>query len=78
MIRSAFRVLALSASLFAGCQIALADSIKLADGFDGSDFAKEGGLYYKDNAEQKAGVVEFQKDVVHSGTGALKLSVKPQ
>lgn len=77
MIRSAFRVLALSASLFAGCQIALADSIKLADGFDGSDFAKEGGLYYKDNAEQKAGVVEFQKDVVHSGTGALKLSVKP-
>lgn len=56
---------------------ALADSQKLADGFEGADFAAEGGLYYKDNAEQKAGVVEFQKDVVHSGSGALKLTVKP-
>ena len=55
----------------------LADSAKLVDGFDGGDFAKEGGLYYKDNAEQKAGMVEFQKDVVRTGTGALKLSVKP-
>jgi hypothetical protein len=77
MIRSLIRILALSAGLFAGCNMALADSAKLVDGFDGSDFAREGGLYYKDNAEQKAGVVEFQKDVVRSGAGALKLSVKP-
>jgi hypothetical protein len=67
----------LAACLLAGNSLAAADSAQLADGFDSGDFAKEGGLYYKDNAEQKAGVVEFQKDVVRSGAGALKLSVKP-
>ncbi len=49
----------------------------LFDSFDGSDFAPEGGLYYRDNFEQTAGTVTFQKDVSLDGKGALKLSVKP-
>jgi hypothetical protein len=50
---------------------------KLVDGFEGKDFAPEGGLYYKKNYEQSAGTVEFQDKVVRSGKGALRLSVKP-
>ncbi|MDJ1635716.1 polysaccharide lyase [Rhizobium rhizogenes] len=49
----------------------------LRDGFDGTDFDPTGHLYYRDNSEQKAGTVEFQSEVKRSGTGALKLSVKP-
>lgn len=49
----------------------------LYDGFEGPDFAEAGGLYYKDNFEQTAGTVAFQKDVVLNGGGALKLSIKP-
>ncbi|MGB7269761.1 MAG: polysaccharide lyase [Albidovulum sp.] len=49
----------------------------LADEFDGTDFSAEGGLYYKENFEQSAGTVEFQNEVKFSGTGAVKLSVKP-
>lgn len=49
----------------------------LVDGFDGPGFAPEGGLYYKENFEQSAGTVEFQKDVTRNGGGALKLSIKP-
>ncbi len=48
----------------------------LRDGFDGTDFAEEGGLYYRENAEQAAGRVEFQREVTRDGTGgALRLSV---
>jgi hypothetical protein len=47
----------------------------LRDGFDGADFAPEGGLYYRMNAEQSAGTATFQSDVVKDGAGALKLSV---
>jgi hypothetical protein len=54
-----------------------AESQILEDGFDGSDFSETGGLYYKENFEQSAGIVEFQKDVARNGGGALKLSVKP-
>lgn len=49
----------------------------LVDGFDGQDFSPEGGLYYRENAEQSAGTVTFQSAVKRSGAGALKLSVKP-
>lgn len=52
-------------------------SLHLVDGFDGTDFAPEGGLYYRENSEQAAGTVAFQSDVRFSGTGALKLSVRP-
>lgn len=49
----------------------------LVDGFDGKDFSPEGGLYYRENAEQSAGTVVFQSEVKRSGAGALKLSVRP-
>lgn len=49
----------------------------LRDGFDSDDFAPEGGLYYRQNAEQQAGRLQFQTDVAFSGKGALKLSVIP-
>lgn len=49
----------------------------LVDGFDGQDFSEAGGLYYRDNFEQSAGRVEFQSEVMRSGSGALRLSVRP-
>ena len=49
----------------------------LFDGFEGTDFSAEGGLYYKDNAEQRAGLVEFDKTAGRDGRGALKLTVRP-
>jgi hypothetical protein len=57
--------------------MALADpaAMVLRDGFEGADFAPEGGLYYRRNAEQAAGTATFQSDVVRRGGGALKLSV---
>lgn len=55
---------------------AAAQSMKLKDGFEGTDFTPEGGLYYRENDEQKAGKVEFQPDEVYAGKGALKLSVR--
>lgn len=57
----------------------LADPLntRLEDRFEGQDFAPEGGLYYKDNAEQRAGSVEFQGADVFEGKGAIKLSVRP-
>ena len=53
-----------------------AQSEKLFDGFDGQTFAPTGGLYYRKNAEQKAGTYTFQDKVKLDGTGALKLSVR--
>ncbi|MEY9832923.1 hypothetical protein ABIA25_004801 [Sinorhizobium fredii] len=50
---------------------------KLVDGFEGNDFAPEGGLYYRENFEQSAGTVEFQSGVKRTGNGGLKLSVVP-
>lgn len=50
---------------------------KLFDGFEGDGFSPMGGLYYRDNDEQRAGSVEFQRDVTFGSAGALKLSVRP-
>ena len=47
----------------------------LADDFDGTGFSASGRLFYKNNAEQAAGAIRFQSEVVRSGTGALQLSV---
>ncbi|MFU0504840.1 polysaccharide lyase [Pseudaminobacter sp. NGMCC 1.201702] len=58
-------------------QAAAPASQVLRDGFDGSDFSAEGGLYYRENFEQSAGTVEFQRKVKRDGAGAIKLSVKP-
>lgn len=49
----------------------------LVDGFDGDDFSPDGGLYYRDNLEQSAGTVEFQRDITRGSPGALKLTVRP-
>jgi hypothetical protein len=49
----------------------------LIDNFDGNDFSPGGGLYYRDNFEQRAGTVEFQSEVKQTGTGALKLTIRP-
>ncbi|WP_250957483.1 polysaccharide lyase [Rhizobium sp. CG5] len=51
-------------------------SQKLTDGFDGTDFASEGGLYYRENDEQAAGTYTFQSAVKRDGPGALELSVR--
>ncbi len=66
-----------AACLGASGGMAAAASQVLVDGFDGSGFSEAGGLYYKDNFEQSAGTVEFQRGVARNGGGALKLSVKP-
>src|SRR5215217_7295406 len=56
---------------------AQSNSEVLIEGFDGTGFADSGGLYYRENFEQTAGKVEFQKEITRNGGGALKLSVKP-
>ena len=67
----------LAATLLCGAAYAEDWSHPLFDGFDGQDFSPAGGLYYRENFEQSAGMVEFQKAVKLQGAGALKLSVKP-
>ena len=54
-----------------------ADLSKLYDSFDGSSFSQAGGVYYRDNREQSAGTYEFQNAVKRTGSGALKLTVRP-
>jgi hypothetical protein len=74
----AIRTAGLAAALcVCGSADAGSTSQVLSDGFDGADFAEGGGLYYKENFEQSAGIVEFQKNVARNGGGALKLVVKP-
>lgn len=51
-------------------------STRLQDGFEGEDFAPEGGLYYKKNDEQAAGSFSFQSEEKFSGSRSLKLSVR--
>lgn len=48
----------------------------VADEFESNHFDPTGGLYYKGNREQRAGVVKFQSRDVLYGKGALSLSVK--
>jgi hypothetical protein len=50
----------------------------LADDFEDGNFSPAGGLYYKDNAEQRAGSVLFQSRIVRQGRAALELSVRSQ
>lgn len=69
-------VLAVALSL-CGASAGRAEDPALFDGFEGNDFAAGGGLYYRDNFEQSAGTVEFQKEIVHNGNGALKLTIRP-
>lgn len=76
-----FLGIVLIAAAFIGSSLvhAQADSAQtvLSDGFEEGQFSIKGGLFYKDNAEQRSGRIVFQSDVVHTGKSALKLSVKP-
>lgn len=73
-----FRAVFLAASFaMAGGAMAQPWEATLTDGFEGQNFAPEGGLYYRENFEQSAGTVEFQNAVKRTGNGALKLSVVP-
>jgi hypothetical protein len=49
----------------------------LADDFGAGGFAPAGGLFYKDNAEQRAGRVDFRKSGGPSGRSVLNLSITP-
>ncbi len=49
----------------------------LADDFSGDSFAAAGGLFYKDNAEQRAGRVDFRKGGGPSDKSVLNLSITP-
>lgn len=49
----------------------------LRDGFEQGGFAPEGGLFYKDNPEQRAGRVIFDRAAPYSGVGALTLIAPP-
>lgn len=76
------RALLLLSALITTPTMTLADTeawrAPLVDDFEAQDFSPAGGLYYRDNAEQRAGTVEFQDKEVFAGKGALKLSIKPQ
>jgi hypothetical protein len=65
------------------CLPALADRpvdpsrLVLRDSFQGSGFAPGGGLFYKNNPEQRAGQVMFARRHAATGQGALTLTVFP-
>ncbi|MFD2174109.1 polysaccharide lyase [Rhodobacter lacus] len=49
----------------------------LRDGFEGGAFSPQSGLYYRDNAEQRAGSYRFVQEGARDGQGALELRVVP-
>ncbi|PTM40897.1 heparin lyase I family protein [Bosea sp. 124] len=49
----------------------------LSDSLRGGGFATEGGLFYKENAEQSAGRVDFQERLARTDRGGLTLTVFP-
>jgi hypothetical protein len=51
--------------------------LKLRDDFEGDGFSPSGGLFYKDNFEQRAGTFRIQTEVFRSGKKGLALSVVP-
>lgn len=65
------------------CLPALADRpadpsrLVLEDRFQGSDFSPGGGLFYKDNPEQRAGQLNFRQRHPSTGRGTLTLTVLP-
>ncbi|MBB4063253.1 hypothetical protein GGR23_000414 [Gellertiella hungarica] len=80
MMKRLTTTLALSALCLAAPAVAAsaADALqqRLYDGFEGQDFAPEGGLYYKKNDEQAAGTFTFQSEEKFAGKQGLKLSVR--
>lgn len=68
-------IVAAMASLALWPAAALGQSV-LREDFEAGDFSAESHLFYKKNAEQAAGAMRFQSEVVRSGRGALELSVR--
>lgn len=64
------------ASASAGAEASTAQLL-LRDDFESGGFSREGGLFYKDNAEQKAGTVDFGGAGASRGQKALTLSLEP-
>ena len=52
-------------------------SLILVDGFEQGSFAPEGGLFYKDNPEQRAGRIAFGRNAPLQGQGELTLTAVP-
>jgi Polysaccharide lyase len=77
---AAFRLAGLLFTGLLSITAAMADpsQLRLRDDFEGESFSPSGGLFYKDNAEQRAGRYRTQTDVVRSGSKGLALSVVPQ
>jgi hypothetical protein len=70
--------LAAACLLTIGSALADPSQLKLRDDFAGDDFAPGGGLFYKDNAEQRAGRFRMKSGGVRSASAGLELSVVPQ
>ncbi len=49
----------------------------LRDPFDGDSFSASGGLFYKDNEEQRSGSFRFLRDPSRASGSALQLTVTP-
>jgi hypothetical protein len=69
---------ALAMAFAARAAFADPSQLKLREDFEGDGFAPAGGLYYKDNEEQRAGRHRTQSDVVRSGAKGLELVVAPR
>ena len=67
----------LALCFFGTCANADGSALKLRDDFEAGAFSLAGGLFYKDNAEQASGKVEFVPGLGRDGRGALTLSVGP-
>lgn len=70
-------VIAVASPLASACaEVAAGNAFDLLhDGFDKGGFAAEGGLFYKENVEQRAGRMVFSPASPSAGTGALTLTV---
>lgn len=79
-VRLRLKLLLASALLVVATQRgAVADTaaLMLQDDFEAGRFAGDGGLFYKDNDEQRAGRVAFDEAGAFRGQRALKLSLLP-
>jgi hypothetical protein len=70
--------LASASVLVAGVAAIDPSQLTLRDDFEGVGFSPDSGLYYKDNAEQRAGRFRTQPDIFRGGAKGLELTVAPQ
>jgi hypothetical protein len=78
-IGGAMRVMGATAfALVAAAAAADPSQLRLRDDFEGDGFSAEGGLFYKDNEEQRAGRYRTQERIVRNGKRSLELAVAPR